>query len=213
MADKQPMTGSQKAGAGGLLGMMSILIAGVIAVEGGYVNDKNDPGGETNLGVTKNVARANGYTGDMKKLTKLTASAIYQNQYILKPGYGPIVESNFYTAEEMVDTGVNAGPGRASLWFQESLNHLNRQQKDYRDVAEDGDVGPASIAAFDALQRKRGKKLACELMVKLMDAKQANHYMRLAGKNSKFETFMPGWIRTRLWNVDIKKCGTIPELK
>ena len=33
----------------------------IIEIEGGYVNDPNDSGGETNYGVTEKVARDNGY--------------------------------------------------------------------------------------------------------------------------------------------------------
>lgn len=208
MTQKRKMTGSQKAGAGGLGLMFAALIAGLFTVEGGYVNDPNDPGGATNLGVTERVARANGYQGDMRHLTKTQAGDIYANQYIVQPGYAPIVESDFYTAEEIIDTAVNAGPSRASRWFQESLNHLNRQGIDYADIAEDGRIGPATLSAHRALQRKRGNKLACQMLVKLMDAKQAGHYMRLGGTNSKFESYIPGWTRTRIGNVDLDKCGS-----
>lgn len=200
-------TGKQK-GALGVLGAIGIIIAGVVAVEGGFVNNPNDPGGPTNKGVTEKTARENGYAGDMRNLTDDQAAEIYANKYIIKPGYDPIVEKDFYTAEEIIDTGVNAGPSRASLWFQQSLNHLNRRGADYPDILEDGRVGPATMAAHRALQQKRGKKLACELLVKLIDAKQAAHYMALGGKNSKFEEFIPGWIRTRIGNVDINSCGT-----
>ena len=36
--------------------------------EGGYVNHPKDPGGETNLGVTKRVYQEHGGTKDMKDL-------------------------------------------------------------------------------------------------------------------------------------------------
>lgn len=39
------------------------IIDEIIRVEGGYVNDPADSGGETNFGVTVAVARAHGYTG------------------------------------------------------------------------------------------------------------------------------------------------------
>lgn len=42
----------------------------MLAVEGEYSNDKNDKGGETTWGVTKDEARRNGYYGSMKNLTK-----------------------------------------------------------------------------------------------------------------------------------------------
>jgi len=204
-------TNKQKGAVGGL-GLIGLIIAAVVTVEGGFVDNPNDPGGPTNHGITQSVARDNRFQGRMQDLTQADAINIYAQQYIQRPGYGPLVEIDFWFAEEIIDCGVNAGPARCSRWGQESLNHYNRRGQDYRDISEDGRFGPGSIAAYRALQRKRGRKTACELMVKAVDAKQAQHYMRLSGHDSKFETFMPGWMRTRIGNVDLSKCGTVPEI-
>ena len=53
----------------------------LIGNEGGYVNNPKDPGGETNWGITKTVAVANGYTGDMRTMPKETAKCIYKKMY------------------------------------------------------------------------------------------------------------------------------------
>ena len=205
--NKQPMTGKQKAGlAGGIGGAIALIITAVLTVEGGYVNHPNDPGGETNHGITKDVARAGGYTGPMRDLTKEQAIDIYADKYVARPGFTGIVERSFHVGEETVDTGINAGPPRAARWFQESLNHFNERGRIYPDIAEDGRIGPASLAAYDALKRRRGAKLACELVLKAMDAKQAAHYMALGGKDRTFEAFMVGWFRTRIGNVDFREC-------
>ena len=45
--------------------------------EGGYVNHPKDPGGETNLGVTKRVYEKWGGTKDMKDLTVEDVAPIY----------------------------------------------------------------------------------------------------------------------------------------
>ena len=45
--------------------------------EGGYSNNPNDPGGETNWGITLAVARANGYVGAMKDMDQSFAKRIY----------------------------------------------------------------------------------------------------------------------------------------
>lgn len=192
----------------GLAGVISLIIAAVFAVEGGFVDNPRDPGGATNHGVTEKVARHSGFKGRMQDLTRDEAEEIYATRYIVKPGFDRIAALDPRIAEEVVDTGVNAGPPRAARWFQESLNHLNRQGADFPDVEEDGIVGSGTIDAFEKLRRKRGAVPACQMLVKLLDAKQASHYMRLGGKNSDFETFMPGWIVNRIGNVGPDKCGT-----
>src|SRR5665648_1301181 len=53
----------------------------LLASEGGYSNHASDPGGATNHGVTQAVARANGYSGDMRDFTLAQAKAIYRRQY------------------------------------------------------------------------------------------------------------------------------------
>ncbi|MCW8621188.1 glycosyl hydrolase 108 family protein, partial [Acinetobacter baumannii] len=40
----------------------------VLQHEGGYINHPSDPGGETNYGITKSVARQYGYKGSMKDI-------------------------------------------------------------------------------------------------------------------------------------------------
>ena len=49
--------------------------------EGGYVNHPKDPGGETNLGVTKRVYEEWGGTKDMKQLTFEDVAPIYKKNY------------------------------------------------------------------------------------------------------------------------------------
>ena len=58
-----------------------ILFNRLMEHEGGYINHPSDPGGETMWGVTKRVARANGYNGSMRQLPKATAQAIAHKDY------------------------------------------------------------------------------------------------------------------------------------
>lgn len=183
------------------------ILSAVFAVEGGYVNNPLDPGGETNHGITKKVAVQNGYTGPMVALPKEKASDIYVMNYIQKPGFDLIIAVDPVVAEEVIDSGVNVGPSKSAKWFQESLNALNDRQKDYPDVLVDGEIGPVTIAAYRSLQKRRGAGLACQLMLKLMDAKQMAFYLSLSAGNSKYEAFMLGWTRARIGNVDPARCA------
>lgn len=178
------------------------ILAGVFAIEGGYVNDPNDPGGATNHGITEQVARDNGYQGDMQALSKDFAQQIYLRDYVERPGYDKVIAMSPAVGEKLVDAGVNAGPGRASRWFQVSLNQLSRGGADYPQVGTDGQLGPKTMAAYRALENKRGRVKACELTIKLVDAQQGAHYMSL-----NKPTFIVGWADHRLGNVPLSRCA------
>lgn len=209
--------------AGAITVAAAAIIYGVTQVEGAFVNHPSDPGGATNHGITEAVARADGYTGRMQDLPKERAISIYNRQYVERPGFTAIVERCeaesllLYVGHEgnlvvqavkpslgweVVDTGVNAGTGRAARWFQESLNHFNERGRLFPDIAVDGQIGPGTIAAFDRLIRRRGRAVTCEVMRKAVDSKQAAHYARLFGQDSKFEDFAWGWFRTRIGEKD-----------
>lgn len=192
---------SKKALAGGS-GIAAAIIASVLAVEGGYVNDPRDPGGETNHGVTVNVARAAGYTGSMKDLDKDTATNIYVTNYINKPGYGDLITLSPAVGQKVVDAGVNTGTSRASLWLQNALNALNRGSKNCSPITADGKVGPGTTNSYKCLAQTRGKVKACELVIKLIDAQQANHYMSL----TNLPQYTVGWVDHRIGNVPLSRC-------
>lgn len=202
MAAKNSGTGMGTGTKVGVTGIAAAIIAGVFALEGGYVNNPKDPGGATNYGVTEQVARQHGYTGNMKDLTRDAATSIYFEDYIKKPGFDKMIDVSPAVAEELVDSGVNVGPSRPARWFQQSLNALNRDGKDYPQITVDGKVGPGTIKAYKGLQTARGDVKACEMTIKLLDAQQAQHYMSL----TNLKTFTPGWVDHRLGNVPLSKC-------
>ena len=191
----------------GISGAAAAIIAALFTLEGGYVNHPSDPGGETNYGITKQVAVANGYYGPMKEMSKDFAWSIYYDQYLGKPGYDKLLSHSVAVVEELVDTGVNTGVSRSSTWFQKALNALNRGGKDYATITVDGKVGQQAINAYAALENKRGRVKACEMVIKLVDAQQAVHYMSL----SKLSDFTPGWVDHRIGNVNMEKCKLPPE--
>tara|TARA_R100001132_G_C3256251_1_gene81754 strand:+ start:573 stop:1127 length:555 start_codon:yes stop_codon:yes gene_type:complete len=176
------------------------IIDGVIAVEGGYVDNPSDPGGKTNFGITEAVARANGYRGDMRNLPRSTAFSIYWTKYVVAPNFDDVAAIDEKIAEEVIDTGVNAGQERAARWLQEALNAFNQRGRHYANIAEDGDVGPATLGALAAFKRRRGS-MGTKAMLGALDALQGAHYLRLADSDSKFEDFAFGWFAHRIRNV------------
>lgn len=178
------------------------IVAGAFAVEGGYSNDPSDPGGETNHGITVQVARDAGYAGPMRDLPKETAQQIYIRGYVDQPHFRQVVAMSPAVGQKLIDAGINAGTTRAARWFQQSLNHLSRGGADFPAVVADGQIGPKSLAAYRALERKRGRAKACELTLKLMDAQQAMHYMSL-----NKPMFIVGWTDARVGNVPLSRCA------
>lgn len=183
-------------------GSAAAILVAVLAKEGGYVNDPRDPGGETNHGVTIAVAREAGYTGKMKDMTKETASNIYLSNYINKPGYGELITLSPAVGQKVVDAAVNTGTARSSRWLQTAVNSYSRNGLDYPKVTVDGKVGDSTTAAYRSLQAKRGKVKACELVLKAMDAQQANHYLSL----THLSQYTTGWMDNRIGNVPLSLC-------
>ncbi len=187
--------------AGGIAAAALAMIAGVIAVEGGYVNHPADPGGETHMGITKAVAVQNGYTGPMRTLPREVAESIYYRRYLIQPGYAPLVTIDAAVTEELFDTTVNMGPARPSTWFQQSINILCGAT-----LATDGRVGPGTIAAYRACQGKLGASNLCVATLANLDAAQGTEYARLVRVNPKLKVFYKGWVAHRVGNVDRRKC-------
>lgn len=173
------------------------MLDGLLSKEGGYVNNPADPGGETIWGVTARVARANGYTGQMRNMAREQAKAIYRSQYWIKPGFADVATVNESVAEELFDTGVNMGVGKATEFLQIALNGLNNQGKDYADIAEDGDVGPGTLKALRAYVAKRGSE-GVVVLVRALNCLQGARYIEIARGRQASEAFLYGWLRTRV---------------
>jgi len=178
------------------------MIAGVIAVEGGWVNHSADPGGETNMGITKQVARQSGYSGPMRTLPRPVAESIYYDTYLVRPGFAPLISIDAAVTEELFDTTVNMGPARPSRWFQMELNAVCGAR-----VATDGRVGAPTIAAFRTCQTRLGPAKLCRVMLDRLDSRQRAEYERLVRVNPRLGVFLRGWIAHRIGNVDRRKCG------
>ena len=118
----------------------------IVAREGGYVNDPDDPGGATKYGVTIHTMRALGVdlTGDgrvgiedVKQLTRAQAVQIFIKHYFDRPR---IAEMPQALQASLFDMYVNAG-GNAVKILQRLLNEMGWP------VSVDGVIGPQTITA------------------------------------------------------------------
>ena len=104
--------------------------------EGGYVNHPSDPGGMTNLGVTKRVWEEwVGHEVDEKQMRALTpelVAPLYKKKY-----WDKVCGDELPTGLDLsvFDLAVNSGPGRAAKMLQKVLG-----------VTQDGAIGPQTIA-------------------------------------------------------------------
>lgn len=172
----------------------------LIGREGGYVDNPADRGGATNFGITEAVARANGYSGDMRQLPRDMAKSIYRRIYWQRPAFDRVSQAAPRVAAELFDTGVNMGPAVAATFLQRCLTALNRCASDYPDLLPDGRIGSRTLAALDKFIELRGVAGETTLLHAL-DALQGERYLRLAERSPSQEKFLYGWLANRLENV------------
>ena len=170
------------------------VILGILDREGGWVNDPSDSGGETNYGITIGTARRFGYLGPMIELTKSQAYHIYAEQYWNPLKLDDIATHSEKIAEELADTAVNMGVRRAGLFLQRSLNVLNNNQRYYNDIGVDGQVGPATIRAFNKYIVRRGEVV----LFRMLNCLQGSFYIELAERRHKDQRFLFGWMLNRV---------------
>lgn len=173
------------------------IIDAIIEVEGGYVDDASDSGGKTRFGITEQVARKEGYQGSMRDLPRDLAFYIYSKKYWDVLAMDSIHILSPLIAEELVDTGVNQGTGRAAKFLQRALNVLNNEGKHYSDITIDGDVGPATINALKSYLRIRNKT-GEKVLHKVLNSLQGAFYISLAERRQKDERFIYGWFANRI---------------
>lgn len=177
-----------------MIDLKNEIINEIIRVEGGYVNDESDSGGETNFGITKATALTYGFAGAMIDLPVETAFEIYSDRYWNSLVADSILNISSDVAKEVVDTAINMGVGRAGTFLQRSLNVLNKKQTLYRDIAVDGKIG---VGTLTALRLYVGKRDA-ETLVKMLNCLQGAKYVALAERREKDEKFVYGWFKNRV---------------
>jgi lysozyme family protein len=165
--------------------------------DNGHTNDPDDNGGATTYGITQAVARANGYQGPMSELPLSIARTIYRNRYIVTPGFDIIATISPSIAEELIDSGVNMGPGHPSMFLQRALNIFNQKGSRYADVFVDGKIGKVTLDALRAYRRWRGAEGEA-VMVCALNTLQGGRYFDIAEGNESQERFTYGWFRSRV---------------
>ncbi len=142
-----------------------------LEAEGGYVDNPQDPGGATNMGITQ--ATYSAWLGrpvsvdEVRALPKIIAGQIY------KANYWDAINGNELPAgvDLMVfDFGVNAGTATSAKRLQGFLN-----------ITQDGIIGPQTLDAV--------KNYEPALLIKWLGASQQTYYHQLG-----MPEFLDGWM-------------------
>lgn len=170
------------------------ILADLLVVEGGYVNNPDDSGGPTKYGVTEELARFYGFEGDMRDLTREFALEVYAALFWYAVGADHILVMSERITVEVVDTAVNCGPFKAGEILQRSLNVLNLGAELYEDLTADGVIGHRTLRALQAYLAVREEGT----LVKMLNVLQGAHYVELAERREKDESFIYGWFNKRV---------------
>ena len=158
----------------------------VLKHEGGYVNDKFDRGGRTNLGVTQAVWEE--WVGhpvseaDMKALTPEKVAPMYKMKY-WNPSYCEKLPKGLDYV--VFDFAVNAGTGRSVKTLQSAIG-----------VVADGVIGPRTMAAINGSNPK-------DLVHKFSDAR-TDFYQGIVARRPDQARFIRGWLNR---TEDARKLG------
>lgn len=131
----------------------------IVAREGGFVNDPDDPGGATNHGVTIHTLRRLGIdvnrdsridVADVRALTRAQAVEIYLEHYFIRPGIAALPEA---LQASVFDMQVNAGANAVKV-LQRLLTDMGFP------CDPDGQIGPQTIRAAQMAQEAAPGHLA-----------------------------------------------------
>ena len=149
------------------------IIEVVLKHEGGYVNDPDDPGGETNFG----IAKRSHPDVDIKNLTKEGAKEIYREVYWDKNKVEKVPEQLRHIYFDMC---VNMGRKRAGRIVQRAANNKGHN------LVVDGVLGPVTLGKINNVELERVR------------AFRIKYYADLVTRKPNQEKFYFGWFRRSL---------------
>jgi len=160
--------------------------AAVLKHEGGYVNHPKDPGGMTNLGVTKRAweeyVDRDATEAEMRALTPEIVKPFYKTKYWDKIRGDELPSGVDYAA---YDLAVNSGVGRAAKYLQQIAG-----------VPADGVIGPKSMEAILSCNPEETVDALCDMRLDFLQ------------RLPTWDTFGKGWGR-RVEEVKAKAAAMV----
>lgn len=159
----------------------------VVQIEKGYVNNKYDRGGETKYGISRKT-----YPDlDIQNLTLDEAKKIYFYDFWNEKNLALPNVKDREIAIELFDTAVNMSPRTAGIFLQRALNNMNRNQRIYKDMKEDGWIGAVTLSNLELIL-KRSEKAQ---LLKILNGEQYAGYKTIIEKNPEQEMNFVGWMK------------------
>ncbi len=164
--------------------------------EGGYSDDRDDPGGKTKFGITERTLKYAKLLGivrteSVEELTEEEAERIYKELY-WKGIRGD--EVPLWVGVLLFDTAVNQGVGWAVKHLQNALNgvHVHSKTAPFYSLVVDGIFGPKTMSALrDFALRARAEDK--NLFIRLYCVHRDIRYLELIMKNPRLKKFIKGW--------------------
>lgn len=149
----------------------------VLMHEGGLVDDPDDPGGLTNMGITLRDHPALGADG-IRNLSREDAIAIYWTTWWVPYRFGQLPAA---IGPKVFDLAVTSGPGTTIMALQRAINALGHH------LVVDGGIGAQTCQAAldcdpDALRAG-------------FIAEMEQHYRAVAEAKPAEEKFLAGWLK------------------
>lgn len=137
--------------------------------EGSYSDHKADTGGPTRHGVTQQVARNNGYQGDMRDFPVEQAKEIYRRQYWDAVRADELPDDVRF---DVFDGAVNSGASQSIKWLQRAVG-----------VTDDGALGRVTMGAVRVMPGY------------IVSARYNGHRLAFMTNLKNWDAFSRGWAR------------------
>lgn len=168
----------------------------VLRHEGGYVDNPDDPGGATNMGITHitlaDYRQVPSITPDqVRDITQEEVASIYREKYWESLSLDSIPSQGI--AEAIFDHGVNAGIGRGAKLAQETINTLTGSKL----LTVDGQMGPLTLQQVNRVPPPT-------FLIQFFTLRMT-YYKEICRKNKKLRQFLYSWLTRALEHSEMER--------
>lgn len=160
-----------------------LAIGFVLSHEGGYSNNPNDLGGETNYGISKRFLNANNIDiKNIKDITVSQAKLIYYTYFWLPIKAEEINDNKI--ALMLFDTAVLCGKSKAIEFLQQAITL-------FVPITVDGIIGHETLGAINKITESDFYR---EYLIDIFATIRKKFHIDIARSNSSQATFIKGWL-------------------